>query len=61
MSDLPVPKCAHCGELVFDDLAEQQIDRAVLAQMTTSNNADGSTENDGTPTPDKGHSPRVKE
>jgi hypothetical protein len=28
ISDLAVPKCGHCGELVFDYLAEQQIDRA---------------------------------
>jgi hypothetical protein len=32
ISDLAVPKCAHCGELVFDYLAERQIDRAFQKQ-----------------------------
>jgi hypothetical protein len=34
ISDLAVPKCGHCGELVFDYLAEQQIDRAFQEQIT---------------------------
>lgn len=32
ISDLAVPKCAHCGELVFDYTAEQQINRAFQEQ-----------------------------
>ena len=37
ISDLAVPKCGHCGELVFDYLAEQQIERAVQEQTKTAN------------------------
>jgi uncharacterized Zn finger protein len=35
ISDLAVPKCRNCGELVFDYLAEQQIDRAFHKQTRT--------------------------
>lgn len=40
MSDLAVPKCGHCGELVFDYEAEQQIERAFQAQINASNGTD---------------------
>jgi hypothetical protein len=30
--DLAVPRCANCGELVFDYLAEEQINQAYRAQ-----------------------------
>src|ERR1700730_3670827 len=37
ISDLAVPKCGHCGELVFDYLAEQ---------TKALNNADGASKKD---------------
>jgi hypothetical protein len=33
LSDLAVPQCRHCGELVFDYLAEDQINQAYQAQV----------------------------
>jgi len=39
ISDLAVPKCGNCGELVFDYLAEQQIDRAFQEQTSASRSA----------------------
>ncbi len=53
ISDLAVPKCGHCGELVFDYLAEQQIDRAFHEQTNALNNADGACKEDAAVKPDK--------
>jgi hypothetical protein len=56
ISDLAVPKCGNCGELVFDYLAEQQIDRAFHEQTRASNNADGARDEPGKS--GKGHAGR---
>ena len=32
LANLCVPRCGHCGELVFDYEAEEQINRACEAQ-----------------------------
>jgi hypothetical protein len=39
ISDLRVPKCGHYGGLVFDYVAEEQINRACEAQASQLNNA----------------------
>lgn len=31
--ELTVPRCGHCGELVFNDLAEEQIRQALRSQL----------------------------
>ena len=61
ISDLAVPKCGNCGELVFDDLAEQQIDRAFYEQTNALNNADGACEEDAARQPEIGHAAPGKE
>src|SRR5262249_5954772 len=37
LSALAVPQCQNCGELVFDYIAEEQINRAFEAQTSGSN------------------------
>jgi len=53
ISDLAVPKCGHCGELIFEYLAEQQIDRAFHEQTNALNNADRACKEDAAVKPDK--------
>jgi len=38
VSDLAVPKCGNCGELVFDYVAEEQINRAYQIQVSALGN-----------------------
>jgi hypothetical protein len=41
LDELAVPQCGHCGELVFDYEAEEQINRAYRAQTQASSNNNG--------------------
>jgi hypothetical protein len=41
IAGLEVPQCGHCGELVFDYEAEEQINRAYLAQTRVPSNGKG--------------------
>jgi len=41
VTDLAVPKCRNCGELVFDYLAEEQINRAYAAQTQAAGDRNG--------------------
>src|SRR5436309_8539234 len=56
ISDLSVPQCGHCGELVFDYVAEEQINRACEAQANQSNNAQDGTKTIAGPIEGQGHS-----
>jgi hypothetical protein len=42
ISDLAVPKCGNCGELDFDYVAEEQINRAYQAQTAALANGSAS-------------------
>ncbi|HXG11391.1 MAG TPA: hypothetical protein VNK04_16675 [Gemmataceae bacterium] len=44
VTNLAVPKCRHCGELVFDYIAEEQINRAYAAQTLAMNARNGAPE-----------------
>src|SRR5262249_48769368 len=44
LTDLAVPRCDNCGELVFDYEAEEQINRALEAQAKSVHVGDGSQE-----------------
>jgi hypothetical protein len=44
VSNLAVPKCRNCGELVFDYLAEQQLNQAFSDQIHGQANGDGKQE-----------------
>ena len=41
--DFAVPKCRNCGEIVFDYLAEEQINRAYAAQTNARGNGNGAS------------------
>jgi hypothetical protein len=41
LADLAVPKCRNCGELVFDYLAEEQINRAYKARTHAADGRNG--------------------
>jgi hypothetical protein len=47
VAELAVPRCGHCGELVFDYEAERQINDAYQAQTQALDNANGSNETSG--------------
>ena|ERR1700722_2567546 len=38
ISELAIPKCSNCGELVFDYVAEEQINQAYQAQSSALGN-----------------------
>jgi rubredoxin len=61
ISDLSVPKCGHCGELVFDYVAEEQINRACEAQASQLNNAQDGEKNIAGPMEEQGHSSAVND
>jgi hypothetical protein len=41
LASLCVPRCHHCGELVFDYQAEEQVNRAYQAQKRALGNSSG--------------------
>lgn len=41
LAELAVPRCGHCGELVFDYQAEEQINQAYQAQVGVQKNGSG--------------------
>ncbi len=61
VADLSVPKCGHCGELVFDYVAEEQINRACQAQVSQLNNTQDGAKNIAGQLEGQGHSSVVNE
>jgi hypothetical protein len=62
ISDLRVPKCGHYGGLVFDYVAEEQINRACRAceaQASQLNNAQDGAKNIAGPMEAPGHASQV--
>src|SRR6266849_8175051 len=57
VSNLAVPRCDNCGELIFDYQAEEQINRAFQAQTKAIHDANGANQAPGSTSPSHSSTP----